>query len=182
MSEHRPDSPTVSDAEATHVECAGCGIAPDRREFLRTSAAAVASALLALGARRADALAPHAFTSAVASRGQVRSYSIPQRDGAEIDRDNEVILVRWQGAVYAFALACPHQNTSLRWDAAESRFQCPKHKSRYRPDGTFIEGRATRGMDRYAIRRDGAGVAVDLETVYQEDTDGPQWAAAVVRL
>ena len=37
-------------------------------------------------------------------------------------------------------------------------------------------------MDRFAITRDGAGVSVDLDKLYQEDTDGPQWAAAVVQL
>jgi hypothetical protein len=37
-------------------------------------------------------------------------------------------------------------------------------------------------MDRFAIQRDGAGVTVDLDKLYQEDTDGPQWAAAVIRV
>jgi nitrite reductase/ring-hydroxylating ferredoxin subunit len=113
---------------------------------------------------------------------ETRTYPIPAADGARIDRDAEVILVRWRGAVYAFALACPHQNTVLRWQPAESRFQCPKHKSKYRPDGSFIEGRATRGMDRYAIRREGGTVVVDLRTLHEQDEDAAGWAAAVVRL
>lgn len=177
MSELRPDIPNADDAD-----CTGCGLAPDRRAFLRSSAAAVAAALLALGARRADALAPLAFTTARAARGQSRSYAIPAKDGAEIDKDNEVILVRWQNAVYAFALACPHQNTALRWDGDAARFQCPKHKSKYRPDGSFIEGRATRGMDRFSIKRDGAGVSVNLDALHEEDTDPNGWTAAVVKL
>ena len=37
-------------------------------------------------------------------------------------------------------------------------------------------------MDRFAIARDGTGIAVDLDKLYQEDTDGPQWAAAVIKL
>src|SRR5205085_7264896 len=119
-------------------DCTACGLDPDRRAFLRHAAAAVAAALLAVGARRAEALAPLAFTRAHAARGSTRAYSIPAHDGAEIDHDNEVILVRWQGAVYAFSLSCPHQHVALRWLEGDGRFQCPKHQSKYRPDGPFI--------------------------------------------
>jgi Rieske Fe-S protein len=84
--------------------------------------------------------------------------------------------------VIAFSLACPHQNTALRWDAGNRRFQCPKHKSRYKPDGVFIEGRATRGMDRFAVRRDGDTIVVNLDALYREDENAAQWAAAFVML
>ncbi len=82
--------------------------------------------------------------------------------------------------MYAFALSCPHQNTALKWLKDEGRFQCPKHKSKYEPDGTFIEGRATRGMDRYVVRRDGAKVVVDLGKLIEQDKDGAGWSAAQV--
>ena len=87
-----------------------------------------------------------------------------------------------QGSVYAFSLACPHQNTALRWLGRDARFQCPKHKSKYRPDGTFIEGRATRGMDRFPLRREGDGVVVDLARLLKQTDDAAAWAAAVVRV
>ena len=107
---------------------------------------------------------------------------MPAADGVQIDKPNEVILARSGKSVFAFALACPHQNTALRWDAGANHFQCPKHKSRYRPDGTFIEGRATRGMDRYAVRLVGSAVDVDVDKLYQENTDLAQWQQAVVTL
>lgn len=172
-------------SEPTDADCGGCaldGVTADRRAFLKHSAAAVAAALVALGARQADAMAPLAFTRAAASRGQEKSYVIPGADGAQIDRDNDVILVRWQNAVYAFALSCPHQNTALRWNGSEARFQCPKHKSQYKPDGTFISGRATRGMDRFSVKRAGGNVVVDLDALHEEDEDASGWAAAVVKL
>jgi Rieske Fe-S protein len=84
--------------------------------------------------------------------------------------------------LYAFRLACPHQRTALKWKAKDGRFQCPKHKSKYQPDGTFISGRATRGMDRHAVRRNGNEVVVDLSKVYLQDKDGGGWTAAVVKL
>jgi len=103
--------------------------------------------------------------------------------GAETDRDNEVILVRYQNEVYAFNLSCPHQNTALRWNEDSMRFQCPKHHSQYQPDGEFITGRATRNMDRLAIRRDASNtIIVDPDTMYRSDEDAADWKAAVIKL
>ena len=162
--------------------CAGCTL-HDRRDFLLDALRAGAAALAAIGLAPggADAM-PLRWISALASRGVEHTYPVPATDGVQIDKANEVILARSGKSVYAFALACPHQNTALRWDAGANRFQCPKHKSRYRPDGTFIEGRATRGMDRYAVRLVGGFVAVDVDKLYQENTDLAQWQQAVVTL
>jgi nitrite reductase/ring-hydroxylating ferredoxin subunit len=163
----------------------GCFLPRSRRRFLRESFLSVAGALAAVGmSRRAAFAMPLEFTSALSATGNTRSYSLPAADGAQIDKDNDVILVRWQNAMYAFDLSCPHQNTALKWDDRDQGFQCPKHHSRFKPDGEYIagSGRATRNMDRYAIQLQGAAIAVDLDTVYQEDTDSAQWAAALVRL
>jgi len=164
---------------------AGCGGCPvgTRREFLMDALRASAVALAAIGfsAERASAM-PLRFVAAIASNGEEHSYPVPAADGVQIDKANEVILARTGKSVYAFALSCPHQNTALRWDAAANRFQCPKHKSRYQPDGTFIEGRATRGMDRYAVKLVGSNVVVDIDKLYQEDTDQAAWQHAVITL
>ena len=161
--------------------CGGCELG--RRAFLRDAAGAVAAAFFVLGARKAEAAAmPLSLMTPLRAGKAERTYALPATDGASIDRDAEVILVRWQGKAYAFALSCPHQNTALRWLEHDGRFQCPKHKSKYRPDGTFIEGRATRSMDRYAVRLVGSSVAVDVDKLYQEDTDLTQWQHAVVSL
>ena len=161
------------------VSCTECPIHPDRRAFLRDAAAAVAAVMLAVGAGPEVAMARGLeFGAALSARGDERTYPLPTADGATIDRDSEVILVRWQGYVYAFNLACPHKNTALRWLGPEQRFQCPKHKSKYRPDGSFIEGKATRGMDRFTVRRQGDTVVVDLGAMHKQDEDGAGWAAA----
>jgi len=110
------------------------------------------------------------------------AFPIPTQDGVSIDKVHALILVRHEQSVYAFGLSCPHQKTPLRWQDAEGRFQCPKHKSRFRPDGAFIDGRATRNMDRYRIRRDAGNVMVDLAALYREDEHRDDWLAAVVHL
>ncbi|MES2176572.1 MAG: Rieske (2Fe-2S) protein [Gemmatimonadota bacterium] len=162
--------------------CTGCAVT-GRRDFLvdalRASAAALAAIGLAPGG--ADAM-PLRWISALSSTAEEKSYAIPAADGVQIDKASEVILSRVGKQVYAFALSCPHQNTALRWEDDNKRFQCPKHKSRYQPDGTFIEGRATRGMDRLAIRLAGTSVVVDIDKLFQEDLDKAGWSKAVVTL
>ena len=163
-------------------DCHAC-VVQRRRDFLRDVAVLVAGSLAALGVGpgRAAAL-PVRFGRALDSRDDERTYPIPDSDGVTIDRDNEVILVRYEQRAYGFALACPHQNTALRWHPEDGQFQCPKHHSRYRPDGVFISGRATRSMDRYAVRRDGGNVVVDLDKLYRQDRAPDDWAAAVLVL
>ena len=173
---------TDIEPSASGDDCAGCTL-HNRRDFLVDALRAGAAALAAIGMAPsgADAMPLH-WISAIAAAGEERTYPVPAADGVQIDKANEVILARSGKSVYAFALACPHQNTALRWDAGNNRFQCPKHKSKYRPDGTFIEGRATRGMDRYAVRLVGTNIVVDIDKVYEEDANLAQWQQAVVTL
>ena len=167
-------------------DCTACPLDPERREFLRAAGSALVSlGLLGLLPRDADAAALRAVRTiapAPHDRKDEKRYPLPAADGVTIDKENGVILARADGKVYAFSLACPHQNTALRWNADDHQFQCPKHKSRYRDDGVFIEGRATRSMDRLAIRRDGAAVVVDVDLMYQQDEKPAEWGAAVVQL
>jgi Rieske Fe-S protein len=166
------------------MTCDGCGGGlAGRRDFLREALGAVAAAFAGLGVAptRAAALAVR-FGTALAVRGEEHTYPLPAADGATIDKEAQIILVRYDQKVYAFNLSCPHQNTALRWYAEDNQFQCPKHHSRYRPDGVFISGRATRSMDRLGIRRDGATVIVDADKFYRQDKNPTEWEAAVIGL
>ncbi len=162
-------------------DCRGCG--PSRREFMKDVLVLAAGALAVQGLTSSRALAMPMSVIAPGERmGPEVSYPIPGQDGASIDRGNQTILVRYQNHMFAFALSCPHQNTALRWLEDEGRFQCPKHHSRYQPDGVFISGRATRGMDRYALRRSGDAALVNLDQLYRDDKDPAGWLAATVQL
>lgn len=161
--------------------CEACG--SSRREFIRgmvtLTAVSLGSPILAQG----ETLALQLTTMLPLWSGEGEcTYPVPTADGASIDRDNQIILVRFQSHLFAFSLSCPHQNTALRWSASDARFQCPKHHSKYQPDGVFISGRATRSMDRHAIRRDGDSVIVDLDKVFRDDKDHEGWLAATVAL
>jgi nitrite reductase/ring-hydroxylating ferredoxin subunit len=159
--------------------CNGCTLLSSRREFLRDVVFAVA----ALGGAGATAGAmPVRRMSTVSRDGELATYPLPSADGVYIDKANEVIVARVASDIFAFELACPHQNTALHWNDSSHRFQCPRHHSQYGPDGTFIEGRATRSMDRFAVRREGSNLVVDLDKVFEQDKDAAGWKAASITL
>jgi len=164
-------------------ECGDCS-RTSRRGFLgQVSGVAIVAALASeLGIADAAALSLGEVTGGTQPNSDARTYPVPAADGATIDRDAQVILVRQQNRVFAFALACPHENTALRWRQQDGRFQCPRHESKYQPDGTFISGRATRNMDRFAVRREGDSIVVDLNQWFRSDQQAAQWAAAMVTL
>jgi nitrite reductase/ring-hydroxylating ferredoxin subunit len=170
-------------SEATSSSgCDGCPHAPDRRAFMRAGAVSLVGMLAGMGAG-ANALAalPVAWARGARTARGV-TYPVPVADGAQIDEANQVILVRWQSAVYAFSLACPHQRTALRWNVKQGGFRCPKHKSEFQPDGTLVGGKAKRAMDRYALVRSNGNVDVDTSRFIREPDDPAAWRAAVVRL
>ena len=108
-------------------------------------------------------------------------YPVPAGDEVVFDDRNGVIVARSGTQLFAFLSACPHKNVvKLRWLDRQGRFQCPKHESRYRPDGAFIDGKATRNMDRFAVRLDGATLVVDLDTWFESDRDAARWRSASV--
>jgi Rieske Fe-S protein len=162
-------------------DCSGDCRLPGRRQFLKEATVALGAAMAALSATPREAVAiPFRLGRALSILGDDVTYPQPEADGALIDRDNEVILVRWKGELFAFALSCPHQKTALKWLANDGRFQCPKHKSKYQPNGTFISGRATRNMDRFPIRKAGRNVVVNVGRVYASDKQRAQWDGARV--
>jgi len=143
--------------------------ATSRRVFLREA-----------GGGLIATLAVSRMTTTAIANGTDRRYPMPLSDGATIDRDAQVILVRYQNRVVALALACPHQNAAVKWLPSDGRFQCSKHDSRYTPDGVHTAGRATRNMDRFPISRDGASVVVDVSRVFRSDQDAPGWVGAAI--
>lgn len=178
------------DRTNTEPDCDGCPLVP-RRAFLRDAGLTAAAVLAALGALPAVAAAARVeLVSASDTSGggnasrEEKSYPIPDKDGTQIDKSNDLMITRWQGKAYAYSLACPHQNTALKWFDKEGQFECPKHHSRFQPDGIYVKdsGRATRGLDRFAVRRDGAKLVVDLDKLYQEDENAAEWQTAFITI
>jgi Rieske Fe-S protein len=157
-----------------------CAGAPaSRREFLQ-SAGCFGMAVALVGVSSGEASALPVFLTDGVQNGSERRYPIPAIDSVNVDHAAQLIVARFEGHVYVFALSCPHQNNAVKWLPKDHRFQCTKHDSQYRPDGLHTAGRATRNMDRFVIRRDGDSVVVDLHRWIQSDKDPAGWAAATV--
>ena len=178
--------PRVSaDAPADAASCTDCPLHDAdtaRRRFLGDAARVAALVALATLGAPASAAAAIARVRATGTSGQERRYPVPGADGVQIDEEGQVMLARTAGAIYAFSLACPHQRTALRWSADASTFNCPKHKSRFKADGTLIDGKAKRSLDRFPLRREGEEVVVDTANLLKEDEHKDAWTAAVVKL
>lgn len=155
-----------------------CDLVTDRRSFLRDGLLAVA----ALTAVAGPAAPLHAFTrefvDGVLTGADEVAYPIPAADGATIDKANRVVLVRYQGLVHAFSLECPHKGTMITWEPQNARFFCPKHKSTFKPEGTRIQGKAPRNLDRYRVRIADGKVMVDRAVELDSKKDAAGWAAA----
>jgi nitrite reductase/ring-hydroxylating ferredoxin subunit len=163
---------------ACHID--GCADAQaSRREFLQ-SAGCFGMAVALLGLSSGEAHALPVFLTEGAQNGGERRYPIPATDSVNVDHAAQLIVTRFQGHVYVFALSCPHQNNAVKWLPKDHRFQCTKHDSQYQPDGVYTAGRSTRNLDRYVIRRDGDSVVVDLHRWIQSDKDPAGWTAAAV--
>ena len=172
----------MRDDEKTH-ECARCASRDGRRAFLRQAAFLVAGAMAGAAGVASDAHAlPVTAGQPLEVSGNELTYPIPEADGATVDRDNGVIIVRYQGKAFAFNLSCPHENAAVRWKGAVARFECSRHDSRYQPDGVYNSGRATRNLDRFPVKRNGDTLVVDISRLIQSDTQKAQWEAATVAL
>ena len=168
----------------------GCGewpIGSSRRAFLRDIGLAV-GAVLAAGAigptlALAESVSEIAPSRSGAGGGRTRTYAVPAGNSISVDAGNDVILARWDNRVYAFSLRCPHRGTRLEWLDDERRVYCPKHKARFRPDGSHESGRRTRDLDRYSISRQGqSSIAVDLSALHRANEEPEAWESAVVVL
>jgi Rieske Fe-S protein len=126
-----------------------------------------------------DVVLPVSAIAGVAA-GKEKTYPIPSSDGVNIDRGSSVMIVRYASHVYAFSMACPHENAAVKWVAKEHRFFCTKHDSEYTADGIYTTGHATRNLDRFPVRRDGSSVIVSLDRVFHSDANKESWMAAAI--
>jgi nitrite reductase/ring-hydroxylating ferredoxin subunit len=171
----------MKDESASHG-CDSCRCLNPRRDFIRQVAVLAAGLVAGRGSIAAALELPVAFGDASGRVGDEITYPIPASDGVTVDRDNAVIIVRLTGKVMAFNLSCPHQNAAVRWRQADLRFECSKHDSVYTPDGTYVGGRATRNMDRFAIKRSGTSIIVNVAQMIQSDEQKAAWDTAFVAI
>lgn len=173
---HDPQQHPHDPCETAEEPCA----LQDRRDFLRLGLVAV-GAMAAMGVTPERLAAMDRVFATGARVGDDLRYPLPTADGATIDTANKVIIARVGGEAMAFVLECPHRGENVTWEAENNRFFCPKHESTFQPNGTLIQGKAERGLDRYEIRREGEELVVTTTRKFRS-SNADAWAAAKVAI
>ncbi|TFZ03351.1 FAD-dependent oxidoreductase [Ramlibacter rhizophilus] len=83
-------------------------------------------------------------------RQEEKLSSLAPGDSAVVDSEGESCAA-WrspQGELFAVSSVCTHMGCKVHWNSVETSWDCPCHGSRFRPDGTVIEGPALRPLAR----------------------------------
>lgn len=78
------------------------------------------------------------------SRQDEKLSELEPGDSAIIDAEGETFAA-WRapdGELFAVSSVCTHMGCKVHWNSVETSWDCPCHGSRFRPDGTVIEGPA----------------------------------------
>jgi Rieske Fe-S protein len=84
------------------------------------------------------------------SRQDEKLAQLQPGDSAIVDAEGETFAA-WRspsGELFAVSNTCPHLGCKVHWNSVETTWDCPCHGSRFRPDGTVIEGPALSGLER----------------------------------
>jgi glycine/D-amino acid oxidase-like deaminating enzyme/nitrite reductase/ring-hydroxylating ferredoxin subunit len=77
---------------------------------------------------------------------------LPEGEGRIVEIDGKTVgaFRDHTGSMLAVDLACTHLGCTVRWNQAETSWDCPCHGSRFTPEGTVIEGPAVEPL---SVRR-----------------------------
>ncbi|MET8573975.1 FAD-dependent oxidoreductase [Streptomyces sp. NPDC005012] len=90
-----------------------------------------------------------------AARSGAAVEDIEPGDGAVVRVGGESVAVHRDdaGELHAVSARCTHLGCLVCFNAAERAWECPCHGSRFSPDGSVLQGPATRPLPRRALRR-----------------------------
>ena len=83
-------------------------------------------------------------------------------------QDQQVYIVRTkEGSFFAVSAVCTHLGCMTQWKPENQQIACPCHGSKFKPDGTKIEGPAPRPLPHFSITlsADGELVVDKLQTL-----------------
>lgn len=86
--------------------------------------------------------------------------------------EQQVYIVRTEQGFYAVSAVCTHLGCITQWKPDANQIACPCHGSKFRSDGTKIEGPAPRPLPHFSITltADGELMVNKLETVKPSQT------------
>jgi glycine/D-amino acid oxidase-like deaminating enzyme/nitrite reductase/ring-hydroxylating ferredoxin subunit len=83
-------------------------------------------------------------------RQQEKLSSLAVGDSAIVEAEGESLATYRapDGELFAVSPVCTHMGCKVHWNSVETSWDCPCHGSRFRPDGTVIEGPAIAALGR----------------------------------
>jgi cytochrome b6-f complex iron-sulfur subunit len=66
-------------------------------------------------------------------------------------QDQQVYIVRMPEGFYAVSAVCTHLGCITQWKPESDRIACPCHGSKFKADGTKVEGPAPRPLPHFAV-------------------------------
>ena len=141
-----------------------------RRDFLNDVAAG-ALGIAGLGAMVVTYryLSPNALfePSTTFRAGNPDLYPV---NSVTFNQDQQVYIVRTQEGFYAVSAVCTHLGCITQWKPDANMIACPCHGSKFKSDGTKVEGPAPRSLPHFGITltQDGELVVDKMETIKPE--------------
>jgi glycine/D-amino acid oxidase-like deaminating enzyme/nitrite reductase/ring-hydroxylating ferredoxin subunit len=96
----------------------------------------------------------HLVQDYLTHRQEEKLASLAPGDSAVIESDGDSFAA-WrspEGELYAVSPVCTHMGCKVHWNSVETSWDCPCHGSRFRPDGTVLEGPALAPLERKRIQ------------------------------
>ena len=86
------------------------------------------------------------------------------------NQDQQVYIVRIQDGFYAVSAVCTHLGCITQWKPDANMIACPCHGSKFKSDGTKVEGPAPRSLPHFIITltADGELLVNKMETIKPE--------------
>jgi len=86
-------------------------------------------------------------------------------------QDQQVYIVRTPAGFYAVSAICTHLGCVTQWKAEANQIACPCHGSKFKMDGSKVEGPAPRPLPHFliALSADGELVVDKMETLDKND-------------
>jgi cytochrome b6-f complex iron-sulfur subunit len=141
-----------------------------RRDFLNDVAAG-ALGIAGLGAMVVTYrfLSPNALfePSTTFRAGNPDLYPV---NSVTFNQDQQVYIVRTQEGFYAVSAVCTHLGCITQWKPDANMIACPCHGSKFKSDGTKVEGPAPRSLPHFSITLtpDGELLVNKMETIKPE--------------
>jgi Rieske Fe-S protein len=94
-------------------------------------------------------MAPYRFVKGYMDKTVTTVDALAAGQGAVVEIKGQKVAAYKDkdGKLNLHSAICPHLKCVVKWNEGETVFDCPCHGSRFKADGTLVNGPATRGLD-----------------------------------